>query len=304
MNRLAIACAAVCLLGFTGLTRADGTPLTVDLWPATPPGETKPVGPEMYRPSKPTDRCQKMLTNISKPTIMVYRPARDKANGAAVVVSPGGGYSILAMDLEGEEVANWLNSIGVTAVVLKYRVPRRPDTPKDQPPTVALMDAQRALSLVRSRAAEWGIDPARIGVLGFSAGGHLTAWMATNSDRRAYSAVDAIDQVSCRPDFVVLVYPAYLQKTAGSNELNPEIRVSSQSPPCFFAHAGNDPINAENSAVMYLALKRAGVAAELHIYNQGGHGFGLRPEKTPCSTWPARCEEWMRDRGLLEKVGG
>jgi acetyl esterase/lipase len=165
------------------------------------------------------------------------------------------------------------------------------------------MDAQRAISLVRSRAGEWGIDPQRIGILGFSAGGHLSAWTATNSDRRAYTPVDAADGNSCRPDFFVLIYPAYLQKAAGGDALSPEIRVSPQTPPCFLVQASNDPINAENSAVMYLALKRAGVAAELHIYNAGGHGFGLRPEKTPCSTWPDRCAEWLRDRGLIKPAG-
>jgi acetyl esterase/lipase len=293
----------VALFGLAAAARADGTPLTLDLWPAKPPGETRPVGPERYLPAKPTDRCQKLLTDVSKPTITVYRPAKDKDTGAAVVVAPGGAYYILAMDLEGEEVARWLNSIGVTAVVLKYRVPRRADTPKDKPPTVALMDAQRAISLVRSRAGEWGIDPQRIGILGFSAGGHLTAWTATNSDRRAYMPVDAADGISCRPDFFVLIYPAYLQKAAGGDALSPEIRVSPRTPPCFLAQASNDPINAENSAVMYLALKRAGVAAELHIYNAGGHGFGLRPEKTPCSTWPDRCAEWLRDRGLIKPAG-
>ena len=290
----------VLLLGLATTARAEGTPQTIDLWPGTPPGETKPIGPERYLPAKPTDRCQKMLTDVSRPTITIYRPAKDKDTGAAVVVAPGGGYFIVAMDLEGEEVAAWLNSIGVTAVVLKYRVPRRPDTPKDQPPPTALMDAQRALSMVRSRAGEWGIDPHRIGLLGFSAGGHLTAWTATNSDRRAYTAVDALDQASCRPDFFVLIYPAYLQKKDGADALSPEIRVDAHTPPCFLVHAGNDPINTENSAVMFLALKRAGVPAELHIYNAGGHGFGLRPERTPCSTWPDRCAEWLRDRGLIK----
>src|SRR5690606_17937373 len=146
------------------------------------------------------------------------------------------------MDLEGEEVAQWLNSIGVSAIVLKYRVPRRADQPKHQAP---LQDAQRAMSLVRSRADEWGIDPNRIGILGFSAGGHLSATAATNFDRRAYEAVDAIDQVSCRPNFAVLVYPAYLIQE-NTLELSPEIRVSASTPPTFFAHASDDGIGPEN----------------------------------------------------------
>jgi acetyl esterase/lipase len=232
----------------------------------------------------------------------VYRPARDRDTGAAVLIAPGGGYAILAWDLEGVEVARWLNSIGVTGIILKYRVPRRPGTGKDAAPPQALMDAQRALSLVRSRAKDWGIDPKRIGMLGFSAGGHLTAWTATNFDRRAYTPLDAVDRVSCRPDFAVLVYPGYLVGK-DSKELKADIRVSKDSPPAFFAHAGNDRVPAENSVVMYLALKKVGVAAELHVYAAGGHGFGLRPSKNPCSTWPQRCAEWMKARGLLKKKG-
>jgi acetyl esterase/lipase len=275
----------------------------IDLWPGPPPGETTPVGEESLMPSRPDERCQKKVTNVSRPTLAVYRPAPGTANGAAVVIAPGGGYRIVAYDLEGEEVAGWLNSIGVTAVILKYRVPRRPGTPDDRPPQVALMDAQRAVSVTRSKAKEWGIDPARIGLLGFSAGGHLTAWASTNADRRAYTAVDAADAASCRPDFSVLVYPAYLQKAKGSVELSPEIKVSRESPPAFFAHAGDDPISPENSLTMYLALRRAGVPAELHVYPSGGHGFGLRPTEKPCSTWPARCAEWMKDMGFLRPAG-
>jgi acetyl esterase/lipase len=254
-------------------------------------------------PSKPEERCQKKVTNVSRPTLAVFRPAKEVDTGAAVVIAPGGGYRIVAYDLEGEEVATWLNSIGVTAVILKYRVPRRPGTPADQPPAVALMDAQRALSVSRSRAKEWGVDPNRIGMLGFSAGGHLTAWTATNADRRAYDPVDDADKASCRPDFTVLVYPAYLQKAKGAVDLSPEIRVTPQSPPCFLAHAGDDPISPENSVSLHLALKRAGVPSELHLYPTGGHGFGLRPSDKPCSTWPARCADWLRDMGFLKPAG-
>jgi acetyl esterase/lipase len=162
------------------------------------------------------------------------------------------------------------------------------------------MDAQRALSGVRGKAKEWGLDPKRIGMLGFSAGGHLTAWAATNFDKRAYTLVDELDKVSCRPDFAVLIYPAYLVKK-GKDELAADIRVSKKTPPAFFAHAGDDPVPAENSIAMYRALKKAGVPAELHVYAAGGHGFGLRPSKQPCSSWPARCADWMKARGLLER---
>ena len=239
------------------------------------------------------------LTNVSKPTLTVCRPEATKNAGVAVLVFPGGGYNFLSWDHEGEQVAHWLNSIGVTAAVLKYRVPRREGTSKDTPPIQALMDAQRAISLVRSKAADWAIDSKRIGVLGFSAGGHLAAWSATNFDKRAYDAVDAADQASCRPDFAVVIYPGGVVKR-GTTELSPEIRVTPQTPPCFFAQASDDRVSAENSVAMYLALKRAGVPAELHIYALGGHGFGMRPTGKPAATWPKRCEEWLRDMGVLK----
>jgi acetyl esterase/lipase len=283
------------VLGQCGLSRADG-PIALDLWPGKAPGETAPVGEE-----KATRNAQGVvtsLTNVSRPTLTVYPAPQANATGVAIVICPGGGYNNLAWDHEGEQVARWLNGIGVTGAILKYRVPRRAGTLRDQPPPQALMDAQRALSLVRSKAAAWGVDPKRIGLLGFSAGGHLTAWTATNPDRRAYEPVDDADKASCRPDFAVLIYPGGIVK-GNSDDLAPEIRVSSQSPPCFFAHAGDDRVSPENSVRMYLALKRAGVLAELHIYNSGGHGFGMRPGAKPTASWPARCEAWLRDIGVL-----
>lgn len=270
--------------------------VTLDVWPGTAPGEKGDIGPEQLAPDTP-DRPVARIQNVSKPTIEVYKPEGEKDTGAAVLICPGGGYNILAYDLEGTEVAQWLNSIGVTGIVLKYRVPRREGREKHDAP---LQDAQRALSLVRSKAAEWKIDPERIGILGFSAGGHLSATTATNSDRRNYEPIDAVDEVSCRPDFAVLVYPAYLLKEK-SEELSPEIRVSENTPPVFFAHADNDPHSSANSVGMYLALKKAGVSCEMHIYATGGHGFGLRPTEHACCTWPDRCGEWMKGRGLLGK---
>jgi acetyl esterase/lipase len=281
---------------------ADQKPLVLPLWPGTAPGETGNVGEEKYQDPRPNEKPVKRLANVSKPSIAVFRPAKEKDTGAAVVIAPGGGYNILAWDLEGEEVAAWLNSLGVTGIVLKYRVPRRPGEPRDKPPAGALQDAQRALSLVRSKAAEWGLDPQRIGMLGFSAGGHLTAWAATNFDHRAYEPIDAVDQVSPRPDFAVLVYPAYLI-TRDKTGLAPDIRVTKDTPRCFFAHAADDGVPAENSVQMALALRKAGVPAELHIYGKGGHGFGLRPSENTCSTWPQRCEEWLRSQGLLKPAG-
>jgi acetyl esterase/lipase len=274
-------------------------PLTIDVWVGKAPEEKGDVGQEKVLESKPGEKQVKRITNVTVPTLTVLRPAKDKDTGAAVVIAPGGGYNLLAWDLEGEEVAAWLNSVGVTGIVLKYRVPRRPGTPNDAAPVQAKLDAQRAISLVRSKAGEWGIDPKRIGMLGFSAGGHLTAWTATNFDSRAYKPTDEIDEVSCRPNFAVLIYPAYLVPK-GKDELAPDIRVTKETPPIFFAHAGNDGVSADNSILMYRALKKAGVPAELHVYASGGHGFGLRPSDEPCSTWPQRCAEWLKAQGLLK----
>jgi acetyl esterase/lipase len=294
------ATALALLLVMAPAAPAADKPPVLDLWPGKAPGEAGDVGAEKFLDQKPGEKPVKRLTNVSRPTLTVFRPAKDKDTGAAVVIAPGGGYHILAWDLEGEEVAAWLNSVGVTGVLLKYRVPRRPGTAKDKPPPGALQDAQRALSLVRSKAEGWGLDPKRIGMLGFSAGGHLTAWASTNFDKRAYEPVDDVDKVSCRPDFAVLLYPAYLV-TKDKTQLAPDIRVSGETPPAFLAHATDDPIEADNSVQMYLALKKAKVPAELHVYAAGGHGFGLRPGDLPCSTWPKRCEEWLRARGVLKR---
>jgi acetyl esterase/lipase len=284
--------------------RAAEKPDVVTLWPGQPPSEKGPIGEEadMTKESegKVGGRRLIRLGNVTKPILEIHRPAKDRDTGASVVIAPGGGYHILAWDLEGTEVAEWLNSIGVTGIVLKYRVPRRPGDPTDQPPVQPLQDAQRALSVVRSRAKEWNLDPERIGILGFSAGGHLAANAATNWDKRAYEPVDEADKASCRPNFAVLIYPAYLANKEGT-ALNPEIRVSKETPPTFMAHAGNDPITPVNSIQMYLALKKAGVPAELHIYPTGGHGYGLRPTEEPVTSWPKRCEEWLRKQGLLRK---
>ena len=282
---------SMALLVLAVAARADADHLTLDVWPGAIPGETGNIGEEKFI-QKPGEKVQK-LTNVTKPTLTVYRPAKD--TGAAVVICPGGGYSILAWDLEGTEVADWLNANGVTGIILKYRVPKRPG---QKPQEAPLRDAQRAMSLVRSKAVEWGIDPKRIGMLGFSAGGNLTALACTHFDQRTYEAIDEVDKISCRPDFGVLVYPAWLVPD-GKEELSDEFPVNKLTPPMFLAHAGDDKISPANSALMYLALKRAGVPADLHIYSSGGHGFGLRPTTQPCSTWPARCAEWMRNQKFL-----
>ena len=278
---------------------ADGpAPATLDLWPAAAPGDSAPIEPEKLTTKKNSEVITS-ITNVSKPTVTVSRPAAGKNTGVAILVFPGGGYNNLAWEHEGTMVAEWLNSIGVTAAVVKYRVPRRPDTPKGQPPIQALMDAQRAISMVRSHASEWGVDPSKIGVLGFSAGGHLAAWCSTNSDKRAYETIDGAEQVGCRPDFSVLIYPGGITKRGGE-ELAAEIRVTKDAQPTFLAVATDDTGPAIGSALYYLALKKADVPAELHSYAAGGHGFGMRPGDRPAASWPKRCEEWMRDQGILK----
>ena len=296
MIRLAGSMALSTALAFAA-SAADGpTPLTLELWPGAVPGETKSVGEEQLKKKAGTEAITS-ITNVSKPTLTVSRPPADKNTGVAIVVFPGGGYNNLAWEHEGTMVESWLNSIGVTSVLVKYRVPRRPETPKNEPPVSALMDAQRAISLARSHASEWGIDPKKIGVLGFSAGGHLAAWASTNPDKRAHFPIDGADQISCRPDFAVLIYPGGIMKR-NSDELAPEIRVGAETPPTFLAVATDDNGPAIGGATYYLALKRAKVPAELHIYNNGGHGFGMRSGDKPANAWPARCVEWMKEQGI------
>jgi acetyl esterase/lipase len=288
------------VIGLSTIARTDddASTQTIDLWPGSPPGDSdadrKAIGDEE---TKTKDGNVTSVTKVTKPTLKVFRP--DKANGVAIVVCPGGGYNNLAWEHEGEMVGRWLNSLGVTAAVLKYRVPRRPDTPKGEPPAQALMDAQRALSLVRSKADDWGLDAKKIGILGFSAGGHLAAWASTNYDKRAYDANDPADRTDCRPDFAVVIYPGGVIKRE-TGELTPQIRVTSQTPPMFLAQSHDDRVNSENSIALYLALKRAGVPAELHIFTTGGHGYGMRPGDKPHAAWPRRCEEWLRDQGILK----
>jgi acetyl esterase/lipase len=236
------------------------------------------------------------LGNVSKPTLTIYRPPTDKQNGTAVLVFPGGGYHILAMDLEGTEVCDWLNSIGVTAALLKYRVPKRASAEKP----AAFQDAQRALGLVRSHAKEWGIDPKRIGVLGFSAGGHLAAFLSNQCDPRSYLPVDDADRVSCRPDFVVLIYPGGLTSREQGDRLAPELTVNNNTPPTFMAMAQDDPVRVENVLSYAAAMRKSEVPFELHVYPTGGHGYGLRPSKDFVTTWPARVTDWLRSRNVLE----
>ena len=266
----------------------------IALWSGAAPGDQGNLPPEAPQPAKPNDTTIR-IGNVSQPTLSVFRPAEGKANGAAVVVCPGGGYNILAFNKEGTEVAEWLNSVGVTAFVLKYRVPKRPDRERHEAP---LQDVQRALGLVRHRASEWNLDPQRIGVLGFSAGGHLAACASTNYGKRTYPAVDAADEASCRPDFAVLIYPAYLVDK--DNKLAAELPVTGDTPPTFIAMTEDDGVRVECGLFYYLALKQAKVKAEMHLYPTGGHGYGLRPSEHLVSTWPARAADWLGSIGALK----
>jgi acetyl esterase/lipase len=236
------------------------------------------------------------LGNVSTPTITLYKST--KANGAtpATVVFPGGGYRILAIDLEGTEVCDWLNSAGITCVLLKYRVPDSGPYPKS---SAALQDAQRAVGMVRQQAAEWGIDPKRVGVLGFSAGGHLAAPLSTHFDKRLYDSVDAADRLSCRPDFAVVIYPGYLALAEQNMAPNPEIHPTAETPPTIVVQAEDDPVHVENATTYLLALKNAQVPAELHIYAEGGHGYGLRRTDLPVTAWPLLVEKWLHTIKML-----
>jgi acetyl esterase/lipase len=280
--------------------------LVVDLWPGKAPDESSNAGPERNRMSPKQEPAQaevteptRMITDVTKPTLTIYRPPKEKDTGTGIIICPGGGYWNLYWQLEGEEVADWLNSSGVTGMILKYRVPRHSDEPKDRPARRPLQDAQRAVSLIRSKAKDWGVDPKRIGIVGFSAGGHLAIATATSFESRTYDAVDDIDKVSCRPDFAILCYPGYL-RAKDKDELAPGLRIPPTTPPVFLVHGGADIVSPpQNSVLTYLALKQAGVPAELHVYAGAAHDFGVRPSEHPCSTWTNECAAWLRHEGFL-----
>jgi len=328
---------ALCALSASGSLRAQ-KPVwqpspghtQVPIWPGRVPDPQPVAGPEFAETSGKGDliagRPVVGVSNVSRPTMTVYSP-NGKNTGAAVVVFPGGGYQMLAIDLEGTEVCDWLTPKGITCVLLKYRVTDVGPYPKSGPypeSPMALEDAQRTVGLVRFHAAEWHIDLHKIGVLGFSAGGHLSAAMSIHFKTRLYPAVDAADSQSCRPDFAVSIYPGHLSMSAAqwdarqgtkkyalphpdppstadeSLAVNPDIHITSQTPPTFLLQAEDDHVdNVDDSLAYYIALKKAGVPVEMHLYPHGGHAFGLRPTKLPITRWPQLVETWLGTLGMI-----
>jgi acetyl esterase/lipase len=270
----------------------------IKLWPAKAPGETTPLDPERADrdPNKPDVITR--VTNVSEPSLTVFPASQDKGTGVGIVIAPGGAYRFLSWAHEGEEIARYFNSVGVTAFVLKYRVPTRASDPAN---SLALMDGQRAMSLVRAQAKEWGLNPAKIGFLGFSAGGNLAAKVQNTEQPRAYDVSDDIDKVSSLPDFGVLIYPGGILDAKDPSRLGDAYKVTPKTPPTFMAVAGDDTHCAECCLRYALALREAKVKNELHVYASGGHGFGMRPSAGPVSTWPQRCTEWLRSIGMLPK---
>ncbi len=277
----------------------------IELWPGPVPGDVGIDGEEKSRihDSRYVGNTL-LITNVTRPSVAVHLPPAEKNTGTAMLICPGGGYWDLFWDLEGEEVAAWLNFRGMAGIILKYRVPRRPGDVKGVPPAGPLADAQRAVSMVRSHASDWCIDPKRIGMVGFSAGGHLALATATGFRDRSYRQIDAIDAVSCRPDFAVLCYSGYL-KDRDRDEISEGIHMPADTPPVFLTHASDDSeSDVAHSVIMYLALHRAGVPTELHVYETGEHDFGVRQAGELPSSWPQLCLKWLRSRDLLSAPPG
>ncbi|MBI5683868.1 MAG: alpha/beta hydrolase [Verrucomicrobia bacterium] len=270
-------------------------PLTLKLWPEGAPGKLAPVSEATRKLIASYGTNPNRITNVTDPEITIYRP--EKPNGASVVVAPGGGFMFLSYAHEGTQVCEWLNSIGVTAALLKYRTPTRDETPVYEKP---VQDAQRAIGIVRHHAAEWGLDPRRVGLLGFSAGGNLLGHFACDRGPRSYPQRADLDDPR-GPDFGVMIYGgAFLDKTDKTRFMD-GFSVPKDAPPMFFLVAHDDKTNPIEAAMLYLEYKKLNLPAELHIYTKGGHGFGMRKDKHPINDWPARCAEWMRSMGFLGK---
>ena len=274
----------------------------ITIWPGAAP-DTPPV------PGQETAK-DGGVTNVTRPTMTVYSP-KGKNSHAAVIVIPGGGFQMLAMDLEGTEICDWLTSRGVTCVLLKYRVPSIPyrwqcdcRPQNEEISTPSLQDVLRTVRLTRARAAEWGVDPHKIGVIGFSAGGYLVAEASTHFDDRLYAPTDTADRLSARPDFAIGIYPGHLALAENSVALNPNIAkaITPRTPPTFLLQNQDDHVDSiEDALSYYMGLKKANVPVELHAYAQGGHAFGLRPSKLPVSGWPQLVEKWLGTIGMLSE---
>jgi acetyl esterase/lipase len=331
MHLILVLCVAFAYVGVNAQQRVwQPSPghTQIPIWPGAAPDPQPIAGPENVATDTKdlvAGRPWIYVSNVTRPTMTVYSP-KGKNTGAAVVVFPGGGYQVLAIDLEGSEVCDWLTSRGITCVLLKYRVTDVGPYPKSGPypeSAMALEDAQRTMGLVRFHAVEWHIDPHKIGVLGFSAGGHLVAAISTHFTKRLYPAVDAADKERCRPDFAVALYPGHLSLGAAEWDakqgtrkfavpraanadpnlgLNPAVPVTSQTPPTFLLQAEDDHVdNVNDSLAYYIALKNAGVSVEMHLYARGGHAFGLRHTTFPITGWPQLVETWLKTIGMVPK---
>lgn len=288
---------AAIFIGGTAACLADESP-EIAIWPnGLPPGSVQMDAATIEKLK--SELTEERIKYVDSPTLTVFPASKESANGCAVIICPGGAYNILAWPKEGLEVAEWFNSIGVTAFVLKYRVPRRiPDRIHWEP----MQDVQRAIRVVRSGADKWSIDPTRIGTLGFSAGGHLTVMSGVQYSTKCYNNVDAADDLSCRPDFICPIYAAYLGNNYNDKvaELGDLITVTKDTPPVFMAVTWDDSMRGAQSALLFARLRENGVPAELHAYSKGGHGYGIRPSDNPVSSWNTRLAEWLKSQGLLK----
>ncbi len=271
----------------------------IRLWPNGLPVGAIQIAPEKIAQLK-SEVTEERIKFVDEPSLTVFAASKEKANGCAVIICPGGAYNILAWPKEGVEVAEWFNSLGVTAFVLKYRVPRRDLVRIHWEP---MQDVQRAVRVVRHRAKEWNVDPKRIGTLGFSAGGHLTVMSGVQYDTQSYGRVDEADDVSCRPDFICPIYCAYLGQQYNDKvaELGDLVTVTKETPPTFMAVTWDDAMRGAQSALLFARLRENGVPAELHAYTKGGHGYGMRPSSDPVSGWPVHLAAWLRSSGLLDR---
>lgn len=301
MRRIRVAMMMVAVaVAIAGGWSAVAEEMVIRIWPDAPPG-AEPALPAEADVTKPGDgqvagRRVMRIGNVSTPTLSIRRPTGGDHATACVLVCPGGGYNILARDLEGTEVCDWLDSMGVTTALLSYRVPRRAGR---EPWAAPLEDAQRSIRILRHRAAELGIDPGKIGCLGFSAGGNLCGLVATRHGEAAPPPVDAADDASSRPDFTILVYPAYMVDESDRSRPAAPLRWGPDSPPTFITMAEDDVLGCDNALVTALELSRHKVPISLHLYPTGGHGYGLRDTGDPSGTWPDRAAEWLRHRGLV-----